>query len=198
MNTKTIFSLGLLVLLALGAAVAQPGRGPASVANPYTLDLFKMEGKLFPILRESFDSGSRHQPYLIHLDTGETDTGYIRVNLLQRPIFTWTDTVGNVSLTCKDSTGTDTIAIILKWQGNTRPDGLGVWANLDSLELKDLAASGAAGQGVYRDTTKVLAVSGRYVLLRFLLRNKLLANVNRKATCKDVLFFTRPRAGYRP
>lgn len=192
------FKIGLLLILALGGAFAQPSRGPASVANPYVLDLQTMGGKVWPLLRESFDSGNSHKPYLIHLDTTEVDTGYMWINVLQRPIFTWTDTVGVVSFTCKDSTGTDTIAIVLKWQGNTRPDGKGVWANVDSIELKDLAASGAAGQGVYRDTSKVVTTTGRYTMLRFFLRNKLASNANRKATCKDALFFTRPRAGYRP
>lgn len=193
--------IAFIMLAFLGIAFALPGQdrnGPASVTNPVLLHLTNL-GQVQPLLRESFDSSTTtHGTYVINLDTGEIDTGFIHLDILGAPIFTITDTLGSVGFTCKDSTGTDTIAVILKWQGNARLDGKGVWRNIDSLELKDLGASGAAAQGVYRDTTKYLVNTGGFSRFRFFLRNKLLTNANRKATCKDAYFMRRQRAGYRP
>ncbi len=184
-----------LVLALLPAAIM----GAATVQRPALVHLTDLDGKAQPILREALDSGSSGgpKPYLIQLDTSEVDTGLININVLDGQIYSIADTIGVASLTCKDSTGTDTIAIVLKWQGNPRADGRGVWRNLDSLELKDLGASGNAAQGVYRDTTKAVVNNGGYSLYRFFLRNKLASNVNRKATCKDVMLIRRKRAAFR-
>jgi hypothetical protein len=186
---KTLYSF-LLAAVLLPAALF----GAASVGSPKLIHL-PDNGVALPILREALDSGKGS--YLIQLDTSEVDTGYINIDVLDGQIYSITDTVGLASFTCKDSTGTDTIAIVLKWQANPRPDGKGVWRNIDSLELKDLAASGAAGQGVYRDTNKVVVNTGGYSLFRFFLKNKLATNANRKATCKDAVLIRRKRAAYR-
>lgn len=181
-------------LLAL-AIMAGSLFGAASVGNPALVRLSDLDGKAQPILREALDSG--RGSYLIHLDTSEVDTGYVHLDVLTGQIYSIVDTIGSVSLTCKDSTGTDTIAIVLKWQGNPRVDGKGVWRNLDSLELKDLGASGATAQGVYRDTSKVVVNNGGYSRYRFFLRNKLATTAIRKATCKDVMLIRRKRGTYR-
>lgn len=190
-------TLILIIILGLGAAIAAPfSNYPASVANPQVLYLDNI-GIDIPALRETLDSG-KGNPYSIVLDTLETDTGYVEFNLLRKPIFTHTDTLGTLSFTCKDSTGTDTLAIIGKWMGNPRCDGKGKWDNVDSTELKDLGASGNAAQGVYTTKRAYVVNTGGFCLYRFFLRNKLNANANRKSTCKDVIFSSRPRAGFRP
>jgi hypothetical protein len=190
---KILITLGLVLLhsaLSFGAA--------ATVARPALVHLSD-NGMAIPIMREALDSGTAGgpKPYLIVLDTTEVDTGYINVDILPGSIYSVTDTIGVVSYTCKDSTGTDTLAIVMKWQGNPRPDGKGVWANVDSTELKDLGASGAAGNGVYTNKTAVVVNSGGYSLFRFFLKNKLAANANRKSTCKDALLIRRHRAAFR-
>lgn len=187
----------LIKILTLAAVLPAALFAAASISSPALIHLSDMDGKATPLLREALDSGWGSKPYLIHLDTSEIDTGYVNFDVLTGQIISIVDTLGVASFTCKDSTGTDTIAIVLKWQGNPRPDGKGVWRNIDSLELKDLGASGAAAQGVYRDTSKVVVNSGGYSRLRFFLRNKLATNANRKATCKDAVLIRRKRALYR-
>lgn len=187
------------ILKTLLSAVLLPAAlfAAASVGSPALIHLSDLDGKATPLLREALDSGAGGKPYLIHMDTSEVDTGLVNFDVLSGQIISITDTLGTASFTCKDSTGTDTIAVVLKWQGNPRVDGKGVWRNIDSLELKDLAASGAAGQGVYRDTSKAVVNTGGYSRLRFFLRNKLATNANRKATCKDAVLIRRKRALYR-
>lgn len=185
----------IMFFMACLLALSSLAFGAASVKNPALVRL-PDNGVAIPILRESLDSGSSGKPYLIHLDTSEIDTGYIILDILNSTIYSIIDTVGVVSMTCRDSTGTDTIATMLKWQANTRPDGKGAWKNLDSLEQKDLGASGAAAQGIFRDTAKAVVLTGNYSALRFFLRNKLATNANRKSTCKDVMLIRRPRAGF--
>lgn len=190
---KTLKST-LLALAVMAGAIY----GAASVSAPALIHLSDLDGKAQPILREALDSGRGwNGAYLIHLDTLEADTGYINLNVLTGQIYSITDTIGTATMTCKDSTGTDTVAVILKWQGNTRVDGRGVWRNLDSLELKNLGAASAAAQGIYRDTTKAVVNSGGYPRFRFILRNKLATSVNNKATCKDVQLVRRKRAAFR-
>jgi hypothetical protein len=182
------------ILLALFLLPALLHAALGTVGNP-TLVHVSDQGIAQPVLRDALDSGKGS--YLIHLDTSEVDTGVVNFDVLTGQIYSITDTIGSVSFTCKDSTGTDTIAIVMKWQGNPRPDGRGVWRNIDSLELKDLGAASAAAQGIYRDTSKAVVNTGGYCRLRFFLRNKLASNVNRKATCKDAVLIRRKRAAYR-
>lgn len=190
----------LLQFLLLSAIAPAALFAVATVGSPALVHLSDMDGKAMPLLREALDSGGPTgggKPYLIPIDTNAVDTGLVHFDVLSGQIISITDTLGSASFTCKDFSGTDTIALVLKWQGNTRTDGKGVWRNIDSLELKDLGASGAAAQGVYRDTSKAVVNTGGYARLRFLLRNKLGSNANRKAVCKDAELIRRKRALYR-
>lgn len=124
----------------------------------------------------------------INLDSSEVDTG-VNVRLSRLAVFGNADTVGTASVTCKDSSGTDSIAVVMRWQGSMVPDGTGTWANIDSVELKDLASP-----GVYTSTTKAVKNTAGYQVLRFSIRNKRAVLVA-KATCTAVGVGTQMKIG---
>lgn len=189
---KTSHFLTALVAL-VGAAFVQPSLGAASVAKPVTMHISK-DGTAYPALREALDSGSgagltSQKPYLIHLDTTEIDTGYIYFNVLGKPIVrSYSDTVGTMSFSVKDSTGTDTAAIRLYAYGNLRPDGRGTWFKVDSLDCKDLTTAELTG---YKTCSKPILSTGNFALLAFRARNYLATSANRKSTIKDAVFITK-------
>jgi hypothetical protein len=184
---KTIHSILALALLA-GVAYG------ASVRYPATTHLGN-EGKAHPATRDNPST-------VVYLDTSEIDTGHFIFHALGSPIFTHIDTLGVFSFACKDSTGTDTLNIIGKWQGNPRcEDGQGVWENVDSVTYVG-ATSAAANPGIpasssYANKSKVVVNTGGYCRYRFYLRNPF-TTAARKAVCKDAVLIERPRAGYRP
>lgn len=191
MRNITMKTTHFLIALAFiaGATFAQPSRGIASVSNPFTIHLGN-EGKAYPALREALDSGTAKRPYLIHLDTTEIDTAYIRFNVLEKPVFSYADTLGTISFAVKDSTGTDTAAIRMYWYGNARPDGKGQWFKVDSLDCKDLTSTELSS---YKTCSKVVTSTGGFSLLEFRARNYLASNANRKSTIKDAVFITKRR-----
>lgn len=189
------FMIALAVLS--GMAFGQPSRGPASVKNPVTIRLTN-EGGAFPVMRESLDSGRGSGSYLIHLDAAKVDTGWVQFNVLKSGIYSTTDTIGVASMTCKDSTGTDTASVILRWQGNPRPDGNGVWEKMDSVNYIGSTVSSIAGipiSNIFANKRKEVVNTGGYSLIRFNLRNVGASGIL-KATCKDVVLIRRERVGW--
>ncbi len=185
------------------AALAGVSFGAASVKNPATIHMGN-SGKAYPLLRESLDSGAGGgaKPYLIHLDTAEIDTGYILFNVLTSPIHLIVDTLGTVSITCKDSTGTDTSSVVLKWQGNPRCDGRGTWENVDSVTYIGATTATAnaptPASSSYSNKRAYVVNTGGFCLYKFYARNKLVGAVGQKPTCKDALLIERERVGVRP
>lgn len=203
MKNRTKMNIPLLLfalVLGLGDAFGQFLRGPASVSKPALIHLGD-EGKAHPTQREKLDS-SNGSAIAIVLDTLETDTGYIHFNVLGSTIYSFVDTLGVFSYTCKDSTGNDSIEVVGKWMGNPRCDGLGTWENVDSVTLVMAASasvhSGASISNVYTNKRGYVVNTGGFCRYKFHLRNRLLGNANRKATCKDAVFIERPRSGVRP
>lgn len=125
----------------------------------------------------------------INLDTMESNTSTIKILMGKKSYRSFTDTIGVASLWCKDSTGTDTGAVVLKWQGNTRPDGLATWENIDSTEANGYTST-------YVVSRKVVVNSNAYQALRFTIRNKLGTSVGRKGTCQHVGLATRQRGSF--
>lgn len=131
----------------------------------------------------------------ISMDALENDTSRYYYRILDRPIRSATDTIGFVHFACKDFAGTDTVAVKLKWQGNAFADGsLGVWADMDSVTIKDLGAFGNAANGVLTNATPTPVVNSKaYAAIRFILINPLPTNATEKAACKAPELNTRPR-----
>ncbi len=161
----------LLIILALAAS-----------AYSQTVVNLENKGSAYPVISSSFGE--------INLDTMELNTGSVVFNLSGSPVVSMLDTIGTASMWCRDSSGTDTTAVVLKWQGNSRPDGKATWENIDSVEVKDITSTLTVGKAaVVNSNTKA------YQAIRFIIRNKLGTAVGRKAMCKDVLLSKRPRLG---
>lgn len=184
---KTAYLFLTLLVLAAGAF-------GATVSTP-ALKHLANEGVSHAATRDNAST-------VVYLDTSEIDTGHVIFNVLGSPIFTHVDTVGVFSFACKDSTGTDTLNIIGKWQGNPRCEpGAGVWENVDSVTYVGATAAGASASvpssASYANKSKVVVNNGGYCRFRFFFRNPF-TTAARKAVCKDAVLIERPRAGYRP
>jgi hypothetical protein len=186
--TNTLFLSLLLSCLAFGATVGKPA-----------LVHLNETGSAYPTQRESFDSavgGGASKPYLIHIDTSEIDTGLQLFHVLGSPVLTATDTIGVFSFTCKDSTGSDTVNVVAKWQGNPRCDGAGKWDNIDSVTYVGATSATAnvpiPASSSYANKSKVVVNTGGYCAYRFYLRNPM-TTAARKATCKDAVLIHRRR-----
>jgi hypothetical protein len=132
----------------------------------------------------------------ISMDALENDTSKYHYQLLNKPVVTFNDTIGFVHFACKDFAGTDTLAVKLKWQGNSRADGASVWANMDSVTLKDLAANGNAAYGVLTNATPTAVVNSKgYAAIRFILTNILPTNATQKAACQTPILNIPLRVG---
>lgn len=187
MKIKTLlFALLVLALPEFILALGTP-------AKPTMLHLDN-RGTVLPILRDGLDSGTGKGRYLIHLDTGEVDTGVILLNILGRPIKSYTDTIGALSISFRDSNGTDTNSVVLKWQGNSLPDGKGVWVNMDSITCT-VPTTNTAGNWLARRGL-VVVDSAKYTAIRFFARNALGSSVNRKSSIKDAVLISRPLTNF--
>lgn len=118
----------------------------------------------------------------INLDTSEVDTSTLVFSLVDLPMSSFVDTLGQVFMRCDDSAGTDSVGGLLKWQGNPRADGKAIWENIDSVTI-------AVASGVETQTSKVVVNSKRYQMLRFILRNQLLpgGSAAEKTVCRDLI-----------
>jgi hypothetical protein len=180
-----LFALLVLALPEFILALGTP-------AKPSLLNLGN-NGSVLPILRDGLDSG-RSGRYLIHLDTMEVDTGVVLLNILGRPIKSYTDTIGTLSISFRDSNGTDTNSIVLKWQGNALPKGDGAWVNMDSITCT-VPTSNASGNWITRRGL-VVVDSAKYTAIRFFARNALGSSVGRKASIKDAVLISRPLTNF--
>jgi hypothetical protein len=117
----------------------------------------------------------------INLDTSEIDTSTRWLFVGNRPIRTYTDTIGTAWMRCDDSAGTDSVGGRLIFYGNPHPEGKAIWAPIDSVSIA--VASGAETQ-----TSKVLVNSGRYQLIRAIIRNQLApgGSAAEKTVCRNV------------
>jgi hypothetical protein len=115
----------------------------------------------------------------INLDTSEIDTSTRWLFVGNRPIRTYTDTIGTAWMRCDDSAGTDSVGGRLIFYGNPHPEGKALWVAIDSVSIA--AASGAETQ-----TSKVLVNSGRYQVIRAIIRNQLVPAAGKKSVCRNV------------
>lgn len=176
----------ILILLLGVAAITQA----ATVVSPI---IDGNKGQSIPLFGPS-PNGEPIMGKYVYLDTMEVDTSKYVYRLTDKPVWAIVDTIGYVHFACKDSTGTDTLAIKLKWQGNALADGSGVWANIDSVTLKDLGASGNAAQGVLTNATATPVVNSKaYMSIRFMFTNILGSNANRKSACLAPVLNRHPR-----
>lgn len=120
-----------------------------------------------------------HDNPRVTIDSSERDTANIYLNILDLSMYSYTDTVGTVWMTCDDSAGTDSTAGRLIWEGNPLSNGKAKWEAIDSVAIA--AASGAETQ-----TNKVVVNSKRYHALRFMLQNQLAPDAAKKSTCYNI------------
>lgn len=117
----------------------------------------------------------------VNLDTSEIDTSSRWFVVGDRPIRTYTDTIGTAWMRCDDSAGTDSVGGRLIAYGNPHPEGKSLWEAMDSVSVA--VASGAETQ------TRLLVVnSRRYQLVRFVLRNQLApqGSAAEKTVCRNI------------
>lgn len=125
---------------------------------------------------------------LVNLDTAEIDTSYYWYELVDKPINAIADTVGQVHFRCKDSTGTDSMGVRINWDGNSRADGKGLWALMDSVTLL-----GASASSYVNGTPTAVVNSLGYMAIRFRIKNIKVSAVGLKSTCRDVVLNRRKR-----
>lgn len=127
----------------------------------------------------------------VYLDSSEIDTSEIQFDMTDRPTSNYADTVGIAFMRCKDSSGTDTTAGLLKWQMNPcQRNGTcdATWDNIDSVAIL------VAG-GVLTQTSKPVINTKSYMRLRFILRNQSAPDVAKKSKCDNILLNSRKRIG---
>ncbi len=115
----------------------------------------------------------------INLDTSESDTSSRWLYVGNRPIRTYTDTIGTAWVRCDDSVGTDSIGVRLLLYGNPSPEGKALWELMDSASV--LAASGTETQVGF-----VVKNSKRYQVMRATITNRKNSAVGLKAVCRNV------------
>jgi hypothetical protein len=116
----------------------------------------------------------------VNLDTSEIDTSKYFYELIDRPISGLGDSiVGYVHFRCKDSTGTDSLGVRLWWDGNSRADGRGTWATIDSVSLL------GTGSSYLNATPTAISNAKTYMALRFRVKNTKVSAVGLKPTCRD-------------
>lgn len=122
-----------------------------------------------------------------NLDTSEVDTGDIWVNVSQRTLRSFTDTIGRVWMRCDDSSGTDSVGGRLLWQGNPSPKADAMWTTMDSVSIA--VASGAETQ-----TSAPVVNSLRFFFIRFVLKNQLApgGSAAEKTVCRNLRFNISP------
>jgi hypothetical protein len=117
----------------------------------------------------------------INLDTSEIDTSTRWLFLGNRAIRAYSDTLGTAWMRCDDSAGTDSVGGRLIFYGNPHPEGKALWVAIDSVSIA--VASGAETQ-----TSKILVNSGRYQVIRAVIRNQLApgGSAAEKTVCRNV------------
>lgn len=185
MKIKYLF---FIILSFASLALAQN----ATVGKPKLTHLDN-KGATLPILRDNLENSSGR--VVIYLDTMETDTGRVILNVLERPVRVFPDTIATLSMSCKDSTGSDTGSVVLKWKGNPLPDGRGEWSNVDSstLAIPTAASASTSERGWTKLSAYLIASTGQHASFKFYARNALGSNANRKMMCKDAVAIVRPR-----
>lgn len=116
------------------------------------------------------------------IDSSESVTSDIYLDLTGLSFEHWTDTLGQVFMRCDDSAGTDSVAGRLIWEGNPDPSGGArgsLWEPIDSVSI-------AAASGTETQTSKAVVNSKRYLSLRFKLRNQLAPDAAKKSICRDI------------
>lgn len=132
-----------------------------------------------------------HDNPTVVIDTTEVDTSNIYLDIFNRTLYSYTDTIGHLWYTCDDSSGTDSVAGRMYWDGNPSVDrNKGKWEVIDSVSIA--AASGAETQ-----TKAPIINSKRYALIRFRLFNQLAAAAGKKTSCYN-MYLNMPRRYYRP
>lgn len=170
---KTIFAILTLGLVSFGTAA------------PPTLSkiLSENKGQSLPLIPSSTSTTPEIGKW-IFLDSNEVDTSTYFYSLVDKPIYSVVDTVGVIHFACKDSTGTDTLAVALFWDGNPQADGKGVWTTIASDTLQNLAAASNAAHGVLTAVTPKMVINTvGYMALRFRFKNVAGSNAARKAAC---------------
>lgn len=157
MNKK--ITILLLAALALGAYAAtkrtfKPGRNEAVIYPLFGLKTTTLQ-----------------------LDSGEalTSSYYWDVRALKR--FDIQDVIGTITLTCKDSSGTDSVLVDLVVDGSYKLDGNGPWTPIDSIQVNSDAGAEAT-------TADTITTALDYTVFRFRANNvEGESDVDEKSTC---------------
>lgn len=172
--------LALVFALAMGAHSA-PVLGKQLGDNKgQSLALFGAQRNTAPVMGAA-----------VNLDTAEIDTSYYFYELISKPVISFVDTVGWIHFTGKDSTGTDSCRVRLIWYGNSRADGQGIWAKIDSVTY---SASGSAASAYASGTPTAVVNSKGYQALMFTVSNPSTSAVALKSAAKDIVL-NRPKRG---
>jgi hypothetical protein len=123
----------------------------------------------------------------VNLDTSELDTSKYFYELIDKPINSTTDTLGHVSFECKDSTGTDSIGVRLRWYFNTSPNGTANWRVADSVTI-----TGTGSSYLNATATPIVNALG-YMAIKFEVKNIKVSAVGLKPTCRNFLLDRRKR-----
>ena len=178
MKKTFAFLFTLLIMASLGHSA--PVLSKALSGNiGQSLPLFGAQRNTIPVMGAA-----------VNLDTSELDTSYYFYELINKPTTGVLDTIGFLHFSYKDSTGSDSTRVKVIWYGNSRADGLGVWAKIDSINQQGNAIT------TYTAVAPTAVINSKgYMALMFTIGNLSNSAVGLKSVAKDIVLNRRQRIG---